>query len=344
MKAGGGPLDLMVVGSSTRSIRDVLIGEVWFCSGQSNMEFRLRMALSPDKEIAAAKYPNLRLFTVHRAAAAQPLADVNGHWDACEPQVMPDFSAVAYFFGRDLHQALNVPVGIIHSSWGGCYIESWISPKTLASDVDSDAFRGRWERRSLHFPQAMEAYQKALADWEAANAEAKAAGKKPATAEPLSAGGQGIHRSVARPPRSTDQTVEHYPIANPSGLYNGMVAPAMPFAIRGVIWYQGESNFQRGAQYARLLPEMIADWRANWGEGSFPFLYVQLPYFGGIGKPEDPPRDDWFSEAARAQCSAQSAPNTAMVVMTDNTIDNDIHPRNKQLFGAAGQRGAGRCL
>lgn len=335
-KAVGEAVDLTVTGSSTVVCHDVLLGEVWFASGQSNMWFPLNQALNPAEEIKAANYPQLRLFTVQRAAAPQPAADVSGTWAACTPESAKLFSAVAYFFGRDLQKALGVPIGIIHSSWPGSYIESWISAPTLAKDPDDPVIQGRWNLATSHMPAAMDAYKKAYADWQTASAAAKAEGNKKLPAEPRSPLGAPFIPDADHAGFLLDQSVEHYFVAHPSGIYNGMVAPLMPFAIRGVLWYQGESNFVRPVAYARLFPEMITDWRANWGQGDFPFLYVQLPYIGGRLKPTDPPLDSYYSFplVREAQRRAQSVPQTAMIVTTDNTVDTDIHPRNKQLFGA----------
>jgi sialate O-acetylesterase len=299
------------------------------------MWFTLSFALNAPQEIKAATYPNLRLFTAGKSAADQPQSDIAGQWDACTPATAKDFSAVGYFFGRDLHRALNVPVGIINSSWPGSYIESWISAPTLTKDADNGVIQDRWSRAVADMPALLEAYRTAHANWVTTSATARAEGKKPAV-EPRNPLGSDSIPDAAHAGFVEDPAVGHYMTPHPSALYNGMVAPFIPFAIRGVLWYQGESNFIRPVQYARLLPEMIGDWRANWGEGDFPFLYVQLPYIGGRLKPEDAPQDAYyqFPLIREAQRKAQSVPRTCMIVTTDNTVDTDIHPRNKQIFGA----------
>ncbi len=262
----GEPLEMTVKGSSGEETKfsNILVGEVWVCSGQSNMEMGIGACNRANEEIAAADYPNLRLFTVPKTKAAEPAAELKSKWLPCTPKsVSADgwggFSAAAYFFGRQLHKELGVPIGLIHTSWGGTPAEFWTSRKALEDD--------------------------------------------PAL-KPLAQG-------------------------ESSCLYNGMIAPLIPFAIRGAIWYQGESNVSRAYQYRTLFPAMIRDWRTAWGQGDFPFGFVQIAPF----------RYDNTDPACWAElCEAQtmtlrSVPNTGMAVTVDIGDIKDIHPKNKQEVG-----------
>jgi sialate O-acetylesterase len=256
----GEPLELTVQGSSgsTLLLKNVLVGEVWVCSGQSNMELPLAACKNAQQEAAAAKYPKVRLFTVTKNNTPQPQIDCLGNWAECSPAIVGGFSAVAYFFGRDLFQQLGVPVGLIHTSWGGTPAQLWTSRKVLEANP---------------------------------------------TLKSLVPGG--------------------------SGLYNGMIAPLIPYAIRGAIWYQGESNIGGAYQYRTLFPAMIANWRADWGQGDFPFGFVQIaPFFYGG---QDPALCAELREAQLLTLNA--SPNTGMAVTMDIGEVKDIHPKNKQDVG-----------
>ncbi len=327
----GPPLEMVVrEDRQSLTLKNILVGEVWLCSGQSNMYLGVRFFANAAKEIQAANHPDLRLFSVQGTGSDTPQTDCHGHWVPCSPQVIPDFSATAYYFGRDLQQALGVPVGIICSAWNGAYIESWLSLPALKTDPDYPIMEARWEKALAHAPAAMAEYRKKLAAYKIALAQARQ-DKKPLPRAPY-------------PPYTTptpeedqgiiDQTVEHYPIAHPAALFNGLIAPLIPTAIRGIVWYQGESNFYRAVQYGRLLPLLIRDWRSRWGEGDLPFIYVQIPNMGRYNvKPPPPPGQDWWAELRDAQRAGLAEPRTAMVVTTD-LGNGDIHPTNKQGVGA----------
>lgn len=270
--AAGGPYDVHVVGTNTIKLTDVLVGEVWVCSGQSNMQWSVKQSLNPTEEIEAAKYPNIRLFTVARNPAKEPLDDCVGNgqagWTDCNPGTVAGFSAVGYFFGRKLHHDLDVPVGLVNTSWGGTICEAWTSRPTLESDKD--------------FAPILE----------------RAAEFKPGNPN------QG------------------------SALFNGMINPIVPLSMRGAIWYQGESNVPRAQQYAKLFPAMITDWRKQWDQGDFPFLFVQLaPYRYGGKDPRE------CAELWEAQLKTLSLPQTGMAVTTDIGNIKNIHPTNKQEVG-----------
>jgi len=283
--AAGGPHSLLVTAGESVELEDVLFGEVWLCSGQSNMEWPIDYCAPLYDELKqAADHPELRLFDVTRQAAAEPREDCEGTWRACTPDVLGRFSAVAYFYGRELQEKLGVPVGLISSNWGGTLCEAWTSEATIAERADMTA-----------------AFAPVLAAREPApEGEAAPEGEE---------GPKWNHNS-------------------PTALFNGMIAPLLPFRIRGAIWYQGESNRPRPEQYHDLFPAMIADWRRHWGIGDFPFYFVQIaPYLYG-GDPEH--------HAARlreAQRLALRVPNTGMAVTLDIGNPDDVHPKRKQEVG-----------
>ncbi|KPK45084.1 MAG: hypothetical protein AMJ65_01115, partial [Phycisphaerae bacterium SG8_4] len=259
---------------------------------------------------AAAKYPNIRLFTVTRTVAHKPLDDCEGSWAPCSPETVPDFSAVAYYFGRELHKRLDVPVGLIHTSWGGTPAESWTRIEVLEAGADFQPILTRQAEIIANYPQAYKEYEQKLQEWQKAAEEAKAEGNKP----PRRPGA----------PRGPDHP------HTPAGLYNGMIAPLIPYGIQGAIWYQGESNAGRAYQYQRLFPAMIMNWREDWGQGNFPFLFVQLANFM---ETKDEPGDSSWAELREAQTMTLSLPNTGMATIIDIGEAKDIHPKNKQDVG-----------
>jgi sialate O-acetylesterase len=266
--AAGGPFTLTVKGKNEITLKDVLVGEVWIASGQSNMEWTVAQSANPQEEAAGAKFPQIRMIKVQKIPAEKPLDDIQGEWKVCTPENAPQFSAVGYYFARHLHQQLNVPVGIINTSWGGTICEAWTSREALAADADFAPIL----QRSAQF--------------------------KP---------GQPNQASV---------------------LFNGMIHPLIPFGIRGAIWYQGESNIDRAVQYRKLFPAMIADWRNRFGQGDFPFYFVQLAPFN-----YGPNRNGFLPELWEAQLKTLSVSNTGMAVTTDIGNVKDIHPKNKQEVG-----------
>jgi sialate O-acetylesterase len=304
--AAAGPLEMTIAASNAITLRDILVGEVWLGSGQSNMEFALQTAVNHEQEIAQANYPMIHLFIVKRVVAEQPADDVEGSWQVCTPQTAPRFSAVEYFFGRHLFHALNVPMGLIESNWGGTPAQSWTSKQALDAQPILKFIGDDWARILDRYPAAKEKYDQQIADWSQAVAAAKAAGKTPPN-RPGAPQGPG-HPNT------------------PSGLYNGMIAPLTPFAVRGVIWYQGESNANESHayKYRTLFRTMIEDWRARWGEGDFPFLFVQLANFRTNG---------WWPVLRESQTATLSLRNTGMAVAIDIGESNDIHPKNKQDVG-----------
>ncbi len=309
----GGPFEVSIKGSNQITLKDVLVGDVWVASGQSNMEFRLNQAANADAEIAAAKYPKIRRFKVEHKVSEFPVDDVVGKpWVELTPESAPQVSAVAYFFVKNLFEsptspAKGVPQGIIDSSWGGTPVEAWTSYRALSSDPALLPAFTEWAASMEAFPTVKARYDVSLATWNEASEAAKKSGAKP-PAKPALPG-----------------TIPGGPW-EPAGLYNGMIAPLVPYGIKGAVWYQGESNASpsRAPVYAREFQAMIRDWRKAWGEGDFPFLFVQLAnYKANINWPD----------IREAQRQTLSLANTGMAVTIDVGNPTNIHPTNKQDVG-----------
>jgi sialate O-acetylesterase len=303
--------ELTVRAKNIVTLKNVLVGEVWVCSGQSNMEWSVRASFEPEKTIKASKDPGLRLYTVAKKVSMTPLTAVPGtpKWLEASPETTPGFSAVAYFFGKYLRETRKVPVGLIHTSWGGTPAESWTSRGALDAEPELRYYHEKLASAIKNYdPEKAKAdYQRALANWEDESAKANAAGKpQPRKPQPPAAPGTGPF--------------------TPSSLYNAMIAPLIPCGIAGAIWYQGESNAGKAYEYRTLFKTMITDWRRNWGQGEFPFLFVQLaPFDAG-------PQPNW-PELREAQFLALQLPKTGMAVITDVGEHKDIHPKKKQPVG-----------
>jgi sialate O-acetylesterase len=309
-RAAGGPLEMTVKGKNSLTIKNILVGEVWICSGQSNMEWTVASSNNPKEEIAAANYPKIRLFTVPKKVSDEPQSDCGGKWVECSPSTVGGFSGVGYFFGRTLQQDLDVPVGLVNSSWGGTPAESWTTWNTLAANPTLNPITDQADQIKANLPKLKAQHAEKLAQWKVTAAKIKAEGKQP-----------------PRAPQLLDSNNPRWP----AGLYNGMIAPLVPYAIRGAIWYQGEANAGRAEQYQTLLPAMITDWRRAFNEGDFPFLIVQLANF--TDKKSEPMDDPW-AELREAQTkTAGSLPNTGLALAIDIGEAKDIHPRNKQEVG-----------
>jgi len=307
----GGPHTLTIKGKNEIRLEDVLIGEVWVCSGQSNMEFPVSSANDGDLEVRAAKFPKIRLVTIPRAGTQEPQHDFKGAWQLCSPDSVRDFSAVGYYFGRQLHQTLDVPVGLIDNSWGGSACEAWIRRDLLAADERFTPLLERWAETEKTYDPAKAAadFQARLADWRETEKKARAEGRQPPPAP--------------RPPGN--------PLsgnARPGNIYNGMVKPIIGYGIRGVIWYQGESNASRAYQYRLLFPLMIRSWRDEWKAGDFPFYWVQLADYRE--EKTEPGESDWAELREAQTMTMKSLPNTGQAVIIDLGESQDIHPRNKQ--------------
>jgi sialate O-acetylesterase len=309
----GGPHSLSVSGKKdTLVFDDVLVGEVWLCSGQSNMEWDVNSSNDADLESLTAKYPKIRLITVPRVGTQEPQSDFKGKWEACTPDTAKGFSAVGYFFGRQIHQTIGVPVGLIDDSWGGSAAESWVRRDRLAADPKFKGLLAEWEKFEKDAPRLQEEFDsKADARREAA-AKARAEGR-PAPRVPES-------------PRSRLNGNQR-----PANIYNGTLKPTIGYGMRGVIWYQGESNASRAYQYRDLFPLMIQSWRDEWGIGDFSFYWVQLADYL---KESPEPGDSSWAELREAQTlTMDRLPNTGQAVIVDLGEAQDIHPRNKQDVG-----------
>ena len=267
----GGPYTLTLTEKKSKkavTLKNVLVGEVWICSGQSNMEWPLRNAANGKEEVPASENKNLRLFTVPRKNAATPLTTFTANWVECNPNTSPGFSAVAYFFGKELQEKLKVPVGLIHTSVGGTPAEAWTS------------------REALEAVPALAYY--------------------------------------AAKPTGTNH-------GSASSLYNGMIAPLIPYGIKGAIWYQGEANAGKAYEYRTLFQTMISDWRKRWGKGDFAFLCVQLAPFTKIVS--NPTESNWAELREAQYLATVKLKNVGMAVITDVGEEADIHPRKKQPVG-----------
>jgi sialate O-acetylesterase len=447
-EAAGGPYQLTVKGKNTITFSNVLIGDVWICSGQSNMEWIVRNSNRAAEEIAQANYPAIRHFKVPKALATQPEKDVTGgEWKICTPENAGDFTAVGYFFARELTGALNIPVGLINTSWGGTHVETWTSrgafeasdefktmitampklnldslakvkeaahvqrivalqgsvteaPSAIAAWKEPTFNDSQW--RHMYLPRPWEEQELGEVDgvvWfrKSVTLPAAAAGKEAVLAlEKIDDSDEAYINGVkvgSTPQKPSDKrsykvpagilkegvnviavriedtglrggmygdaalvnlTVSGvaYPLAGewqyrvasiikgntgvgpnsyPTLLFNAMVNPLIPFAIKGAIWYQGESNASRAYQYRKAFPLMISDWRKQWGQGDFPFYFVQLASFNASYGTSA--RGSSWAELREAQTLTLSLPNTGMAVTTDIGEAGDIHPRNKQDVG-----------
>jgi sialate O-acetylesterase len=307
--AAGGPHKLEARGNNSITVENILIGDVWICSGQSNMEWPMTRSFEPQKDIASAENDQIRLFTVPKLKSLKPVEDVKGQWVKCNSNTVRSFSAVGYYFGRDLQKSIGVPVGLIHTSWGGSPAEVWIRENVLG---ENSLFKAEILDP---FPAHEKRYEEQLAKWEEEKATLEKEGKKIARNRPNLGW-------------------------RPSELYNGMIAPLVPLSIRGAIWYQGEANAGRAHQYQSLFATMINNWRLDFGQGDFPFLLVQLAPWDHGKKRElseiakEPVESSW-AELREAQALASKVlPNVGMAVITDVGDKDDIHPAKKEPVGA----------
>ncbi|TKB99081.1 sialate O-acetylesterase [Pedobacter cryophilus] len=299
LKAGG-PLKMVITSAQDSLVfKYVLVGEVWLASGQSNMQMKMAEINNAQKEINEAKFNKIRFFNVALNISHQPIEQVKGSWKLCNPENAKQFSAAAYFFARDLHLDQNVPVGIISASWGATPSEAWTSSESLINHPD--------------FKDSVKRYQKLEANWELLYSDF-------------------LKTNEAR---KSDNTIKApvMPVQKnyPTALYNAMIAPIVPYGIKGVIWYQGENNSTRAVQYRSLFPLLINDWRNKWNDEKMPFIFVQLANFR-VRNEEPIPTDSW-TMLREAQTMALKLPYTGMAVAIDIGDAKDIHPKNKQDVG-----------
>jgi len=314
MAASATPVKFQVRGTNQIELSDVLVGEVWLCSGQSNMEWTVAISANAEAEIGAAKYPGIRHIKVPLVASPTVRDSFDSQWQVCSPQTVAGFTACGYYMARRLHQELNVPIGLVNSSWGGTRIEPWTPPVGFQqvpalADI-SQSVIGRipgtpqYETRLKAHVEATEAWLKGAR-------------------EGLQAGTQ-----VVPSPSFPAELTPFEGNAAPTVLYNGMIHMLAGFPIRGAIWYQGESNHSEGMLYLEKMKALVGGWRALWGR-EFPFYYVQIAPFN-YGS-QDPTVLAQFWEAQAA--AQQAIPKTGMVVINDIATLNDIHPPNKQDVG-----------
>ena len=308
--AAGGPYTLRVKGSNTLELTNVLFGEVWVCSGQSNMQWSVRASKDSEAEIAAGMYPKIRLFYVPRVPSGLVQQDVVADWHETTPETVANFSAVAYYFGRKLYNNLDVPIGLINTSWGGTRIEPWTPPVGFAAVPALESISKEVQDVQANYREQLPEKMREIEAW---------------IAETRKALETGAH--LTQMPNNT------HPLAHqgrPTALYNGMVHPLIPYAIRGALWYQGESNHQDGMLYHEKMKALIHGWREVWGQDDFPFYFVQLAPFNYGGQNGNP---FFLPQIWEAQAATLALPNTGMAVITDIGNLRDIHPRNKQEVG-----------
>jgi sialate O-acetylesterase len=299
---------LVVSGRNKITLQDVCVGEVWIASGQSNMAWQVQNSWGAEETLKTCADAKLRLFQVPYSVSAVPLRSLKkkATWVAADPKTVRHFSAVAYYFARRLRAQFDCPVGIVLSAVGGTPAEAWTRESVLQADEILRPINERWAKYAADYPRRLRHYENQFAEWQK---RAKAAWK--------------AERNAPNPP--------HKPAPPPhrnqsAALFNGMIMPLVPYTMRGVLWYQGEQNAGRAVQYKTLFRAMIRDWRATWGQGDFPFLFVQLPGFNDVATHVYPSH---WAELREAQKSALEEPNTGMAVTLDLGHPRDIHPRNK---------------
>lgn len=307
LKASATPARMTIIGKNTIELKDILVGEVWLVAGQSNMQRLLSETANGEAAAAAANHPLIRLFNISRQVAFKHALPPLATWKACTPDSVKEFSAAGYYFGVELQKELSVPVGLINSSYGGSQAEAWTPTEYLLANPDLRPTVERTKIWDEERPRVRAQYEEQLKQWRTEADKARAEGARP------------------RPSPSVPDALREYRIA--SSIYDGMIAPLMPFRIRGAIWYQGESNEERAEQYGILLPTMIRAWRERWGQGPFPFGIIQLPNYRD---PKPEPADEAWSYLREAQRrTALSTPNTGLIITIDIGEAHDIHPKNK---------------
>ncbi len=313
--ANATPAVLTVTGTSTKEVKNVLVGEVWLCSGQSNMGFTTNQARDADVELMACNIPQIRLVRVPNVGTQELQDDFKGEWKECTPESAASFTAVGFFYGKLLHEMLNVPVGLIDNAWGGSSCEAWVRRDVLEKDARFKTMIENWKKQEASysdetFAKEQEAYKAKLDAW--TKARVAAAKEKKFFDQPAPRGPQNPMKGQHRP----------------GNLYAGCLHPVIGYGIKGAIWYQGESNAGGAYEYAYLFPLMIQHWRDEWKSGDFPFYWVQLAdYKAELPEPGD---SDW-AELRESQTKTQTAiKNGGQAVIIDVGEGKDIHPKNKR--------------
>lgn len=311
LRASSVPAELDVKSqNSNLKATDILVGEVWLCGGQSNMQFPLSKSNGGPEAAAAADLPLIRVFRVWQASAQQPSIRPPGKWSVCSPSTAGGYTAVGFYFARDIQPKIGVPVGLLQCAVGGTAIEAWMSGETFQANAFDEFFAKALERHKKFmedYAEKRKQFPGLLDAWKKERGEAAAAGREFTKPEP----GE---------PKKPEEN-----LSLPMAFYNGMLHPLIPYAIRGALWYQGETNLGRDAEYAKFFPALIRQWRKEWGQGDFPFYFVQLPFYNG-------PIGVWAGFRA-TQAKALSEPNTGMAVSLDLGDMKDIHPKDKLEVG-----------
>jgi sialate O-acetylesterase len=356
MPANATPQTLTISGKNTLTFQDVLVGDIWVCSGQSNMERSLQFVDYTDADLATANDPGLRIFRVVSRSAISPQADFqpwNGkQWMVGTPKDVLSFSAVGFYFGRELRKDLKIPIGLMDSSQGGSMAQLWVSLQAIQKNVNADYdFRGWLEQhdelvadypqRLADYPAAKVKYDQDLKQYNQDLANDKAYSAQLATWQAAfdQAAKDGTPRpQKPKPPRPAPKEPQ-LPDGGPFGnfmvgnLYNSMINPMINFTIKGILWYQGESNGGAGGkQYRVLLPILINDWRTRWGQGDIPFFIVQLPNINAPQKLPVQPKDPWVA-LRESQAHALTLPNTAMATTIDIGDPYNVHGKDKKDIG-----------
>ncbi|MCU0709127.1 MAG: sialate O-acetylesterase [Pirellula sp.] len=290
----GGPHLLTVAGSSAKIVRDVLVGEVWICSGQSNMQWSVAASNDPDLERLSANYPKIRMINFPQVGVQEPIWSHDDRtWQVCTPETVNGFSAVGYYFARQIHQTTGVPIGMINNAWGGSACEAWINRDVLNSESRFQQLMDGWKTREARFQEL-----------------------------------------TGKTGRSEEEEKELKNLAGamggnsrPANIYNGVLKSHLGYGIRGAIWYQGESNAGRAYQYRELFPLMIQNWRKEWGQGEFPFYWVQLADF--MAEKSEPGDSAWAELREAQTMTMDRLANTGQAVIIDIGEGKDIHPMNK---------------
>jgi len=302
----GGPFSLSVSGSGSISYKNIMLGDVWVCAGQSNMEMGLWRCANPKEEIAKSDYPKFRIYIVNRELLSSELRDdASGKWEVCGPKTSAWLSGVGYAFGRELLKDLNVPIGLIHACRGSTPITSWISMKALHSFPEASKLYKGYEKLDPKLSAPFDKWKETLADWKKNRDSGRDPGPYP-----------------ERPVFDTDM---YYP----GSVFNGQIAPLTPFAVKGIIWYHGEADIGNYNIYSKLFLLLIKDWRTRWGRDDLPFLFVQLANFGN---PSSLTGDSSWANMREAQAQALSLPNTGMAVAIDAGAV-DYFPPDKKAVG-----------
>lgn len=328
-------------GTETVTCTDILVGEVWLASGQSNMGVPLSAAHNAAEVLPKALDPQLRFFRVSTRCAAEPQGGVKGHWETTTPDAAKSLSAVAYFFARDLRANLQVPVGVLAAPWGGTPIQSWFSLEGITRDPPLARLVTQWEealakhRQVVADPGLTVAYEQDLKRWQSEVAPAYQAVLKEYNAAKAAGREVGAKPQPVRPePGNPDPTGMPSPSRRPGAPtvnYNGMIAPLVPYALRGFIWYQGEANGSAGLEYRTLMPRLITDWRERWNQADPPpFLFVQLPANGPDTTPVATAGWPWLREA---QLMTLAVPRSGMAITIDVGNPRDVHPTGKEPVG-----------